>query len=1084
MTFEIRLNKAQEQAVEAINGPVMVLAGPGTGKTQILSMRVANILTKTDMNPENILCLTFTDAASRNMTERMSKLFGAAAYDVAVHTFHSFAVSAMGRYSDYFFNGAQFQPADEISKLEIINDILRKLPHDNSLSGVYDDTATRLSEVKTAISNVKRKGGYSAKKLVKIANENLEFIDFAEPILTETFNGKMSTKNIPIYKNGYEKLSGYKNPKSTLAQIIINDYADAINDAIISGKTNAITKFKDKYFNTKNRKMKDRSKSENLNALAEVYKQYQAELTKRGLYDFDDMIVEIIDKLENNGNFRAELQEQYQYILVDEFQDTNDAQMQILTLLADTPDSNIMVVGDDDQAIFSFQGANASNMSQFIKNYPDAKIIQLFENYRSEEKILKLADEIISGVNTRIKSGFFESIHDLLAQREHVTGEKIEFINTKDEIDEAAWVAGEAAKELAENPDREIAVITREHKDLEYLLPFLYRAGITNIEYERRNNVLNSPPIQALLTLSRVICLIADGAHSKANELMPELLAHPAWGIPAVDICKLSLLTERGQKWIETILDGQASDQITNLVGWLTEMGKETQNQTMEAAIDTIFEKVYKDYYFSEQQLADNPNLYMEYLSDLITLRDKIRERQIEKPNLKTFVETIDLFEKYNQKILSERQFGDAAAVHLMSVHKAKGLEFDTVFMYHGTRDKWLKKSSEKFFPSNVRLTLPHELDENLRLIYVAATRAKHRLFITAPLVSSARGEDLTILPVLGDIQTRSVTTSAEPIENLETAWNAPFLEMNTDIRSVLAPVLENYKLNATAVNAFTNLEYAGPETFLLHNLLRFPAAKPAAADYGTAVHETIKFAHNFYNKNGIKPSADEIKNVFETQLKSMHVLPVDFKYYLEKGFSNLPKFIERQTFNKNQRVEQIFDATLAYHPGLALPSTKSEGSGAVDPGSNQKFVAEGDSSSVIRLTGKLDMIEIDEKTKTVIVTDYKTGSTFEKFNSGKIKSHTYWQQLMFYKLLIENSNNRPGLKLKQGIIQFVEADDDEPQFIKIDYDEYDMNEFIELLNSVWHHIQNLDFPDTTGYPKNLCGTLDFEKFLLGQDDE
>ncbi|MDR1196813.1 MAG: ATP-dependent helicase, partial [Candidatus Nomurabacteria bacterium] len=946
----------------------------------------------------------------------------------------------------YFFDGAQFAPADEITKLEIINDILRGLPHDNPLAGTHDDQATRLREVQRAISDVKRKGGFSAENLVAIARQNLEFIDFTEPILAETFADKMSPKNLPLYKTGYENLAKFANQKSSLATVVINEFADAINDAVQSGKTNQITKFKDQYFNTKNRKMKDRGKSENVLALAAVYEQYQAELGKRGLYDFDDMIVEIIVKLTDNADFRADLQEQYQYILVDEFQDTNDAQMKILTLLADAPDSNIMVVGDDDQAIFSFQGANANNMRQFIAHYPAAQRIQLFENYRSEDGVLRLADQIISGAETRIKRGFFESVSELLARREHQTGEKIEYISTATDIDEAAWVAEQTARELAEKPTREIAIISREHKDLENLLPFLHRTIGPNIEYERRSNVLDSPPIRALEILARIICYIADGAHGKANELLPELLAHPAWQIPAREVWQLSLATERGGRWLETITgtDSKASTELKNLADWLIETSKEIKNQTMETAIDTIFAKVYKVYYLSEAKLAENPNAYLEYLSDLITLRDKVREYQTDAPTLQTFIQTIDLYRKYDLKILAQRQFGDKARVHLMSVHKAKGLEFDTVFMYHGTRDKWLKKSSERFFPTNLRLTLPHELDENLRLIYVAATRAKHRLFITAPEKSNAKGEDLTILPVLGNIQTRRAEIKSQPIENLETAWSAPFLNVNKDLKSLLAPVLKDYKLNATAINAFTNLEYAGPEKFLLHNLLRFPQAKSPAADYGTAVHETMKFAHGFYNKNARKPNADEIKKVFMSQLKSMRMLDVDYQFYLGKGNENLLKFIAKHQFNPNQRVEQVFEARLGE----------------------------------MNLTGKMDLIEIDEKTRRVVVADYKTGGAFDQFNKGKIKTHNYWQQLIFYKLLIENANNRPGLKIDKAIIYFIEAADDEPQFLEIDYREDEVQNFIKLLTAIWEHIQNLDFPKVDDYPKNLRGTLEFENDL------
>jgi DNA helicase-2/ATP-dependent DNA helicase PcrA len=547
----------------------------------------------------------------------------------------------------------------------------------------------------------------------------------------------------------------------------------------------------------------------------------------------------------------------------------------------------------------------------------------------------------------------------------------------------------------------------------------------------------------ALVNLARIVCYIADGAHVRANELLPEMLAHEAWNIPAKTVWKLSLSVDDRNNWLEAMLD---NDTLKPIGEWLIETSKKVQTAAMEPAIDELFNHVYRDYYFSDDKRATSPNIYLDYLSDLITLRDKVREYSGENPTLKTFVELVDLYTKYGVKLVSNQAFGDKARVHLMTVHGAKGLEFDSVYMIHGTKDKWLKKSGERFFPSNLHLTLPHELDENLRLIFVAATRAKHRLFISATKKSSTRGEDLTILPILGDIKTQDIeTTTAKAIEAYEAAWTDRYTTIDGDLQSLLKPRLAEYKLNATAVNNFTNLEYAGPEQFLLNSLLRFPSAKSANADYGTAIHETLKFAHGFYGQNGKKPTEKEALQIFETQLKRMHMPGVDYEYYMGRGRDYLPKFLSRHEFNNHQQVEQVFNACVGE----------------------------------MRLTGKIDLVEIDEKSKAIKISDFKTGGTFEQFNRGKIKTHNYWQQLMFYKLLIENANNRPGYRIDSAVIEFVEAGDDGIKSLEISYENEDMDEFIKLLSSIWNHIMALDFPDTTGYPKNLGGVLDFEKSLL-----
>lgn len=1055
----VKLNNSQKKAISTIEGPVMVLAGPGTGKTQILAHRVAEILQQTDMNPSNILCLTFTDAASDNMTERICRIIGADGYEVAVHTFHSFSRMVTNRYSDYFYNGANFQPANEIEKLEILNDILRDLPHDNPLSGTRDEIANNLYKVKSAISAVKRKGGLTADDLQEIAKKNIEFIDFAEPILAECFKDKISTKNLKLYKDCYEKIAQFSDESNTLAVQVINDFADAINSALETGKTNSVTAFKNQYFNTKLSVMLDRKRSDKIHALAEVYEKYQAELDKRALQDFDDMIVQIVDKLENNPELRAELQEQYQYILVDEFQDTNDAQLRILFSLADSPDSNIMVVGDDDQAIYSFQGANVNNLKEFVQRYPDCEKIQLFENYRSEEPVLELAEDTISSSEVRLKQGFFDNLSKLTAKKIHEDGEVVEFIEAKDEVDELTWVAENIKAEFNEDDSsREIAIIAREHKDLLEIIPYLHSQEIYNIEYSQKLDALESETIKALETLARVVVYLGEGAMKKANELMPDLLAHPAWQIPTKEIWQLALETEYNGRWIETIERVANSEQqnfsneLIALFDFLIDMSVKTKTMSLENALDELFNYCFKEYYFSENKLTMNPNQYVDYLTDLVAIREALREYDTEKPCLKTFIEFLDLTRKYNQKITTPREYGNSAKVHLMSAHSAKGLEFDSVYIINGAKSRWLKNKSDGFFPANLRLSSSGDSDENLRLIFVAITRAKHRLFISTAKKVSKKGENLTILPAIGEIKTREVATKSTPVEKMETAWNAKYTEVNNDLYDVLAPRLASYKLNATALNSFTNLEYAGPKAFLLNNLLKFPSAKSPSADYGTAVHETIKRAANSIQQNNKALDENEIKQIFESELKKMHMLEVDYNFFLKKGCDHLPNFINKFNFNNDQKSEQVFNAVIT-----------------------SKTMQD----DAIRLTGKLDLIEVDEKAKTINVIDFKTGNSFEEFNKGKIKSHTYWQQLMFYKFLVEKSINRPGYKIGKASLYFVEAKDDEPEYLEIDFGRYDEAEFIKLLESVWDHIMELNFPDVSEYKPNLAGTLDFEKDLV-----
>ncbi|MCA9338850.1 UvrD-helicase domain-containing protein, partial [Candidatus Saccharibacteria bacterium] len=181
-----KLNKNQRLAVDAIDGPVMVVAGPGTGKTELLSMRVANILQKTDTSAQNILCLTFTESGANAMRERLIELMGKEAYGVSVHTFHSFGSEIINRYGDYFYSGAHFHPADELSSYNVLHSIFEKLPHDNPLGSKMNGEYTQLRSVQNTISHFK-KSGLTPDEIQRLLKNNTLFLDFAEPVLQKIF---------------------------------------------------------------------------------------------------------------------------------------------------------------------------------------------------------------------------------------------------------------------------------------------------------------------------------------------------------------------------------------------------------------------------------------------------------------------------------------------------------------------------------------------------------------------------------------------------------------------------------------------------------------------------------------------------------------------------------------------------------------------------------------------------------------------------------------------------------------------------------------------------------------------------------
>jgi DNA helicase II / ATP-dependent DNA helicase PcrA len=331
-----KLNSAQKEAVDAIEGPVMVIAGPGTGKTQILTLRIANILKQTDTKPENILALTFTESGARNLKERLRGFVGSAAYRVNAFTFHGFADKLIHQYPEAYNQIVGSRPARELEKVAIIENILTN-PDFKILRPLGDPTLY----VKSIISQI------SELKREYITQNDLSFIINKQELELE--------KTPKIHEKGAHK-----------------------------GKIKVDWLKQEKSIN-KNKE------------LLLVYRQYEASLRAQKLYDFDDMIVETIKALETNADMLLDLQETYQYLLADEHQDVNGSQNKILALLASYHESpNLFVVGDEKQAIFRFQGASLENFLYFESVYPTAKIITLTENYRSGQPILDLAHSLVS----------------------------------------------------------------------------------------------------------------------------------------------------------------------------------------------------------------------------------------------------------------------------------------------------------------------------------------------------------------------------------------------------------------------------------------------------------------------------------------------------------------------------------------------------------------------------------------------------------------------------------------------------------------------------------------------------------------
>lgn len=1092
MDFESRyktLNDRQRQAVDTIDGPLMVIAGPGTGKTELLSMRVAAILKRTDTLPENILCLTYTESGVAAMRQRLASIIGPAAYKVAIHTFHSFSTEVINHNRKFFYNGAAFSPADELNQFEILQAIFESLGPNDILSSQMNGAYTHLPDTLSVISELKE-SGLTGAELLGVLDANEQVIEVAEKLLAPIFapgikKGATAEALAPIP----DRIKGLSQPLSVpgippLADMISSSLQAALFDSMAdNNSTKPITSWRNNWLK-KDQKgdfiLKSHERQAKLRAAASIYDQFVARMQDAGLFDFDDMILNTVHALEIMPELRYNLQEKYLYIMVDEFQDTNLAQMRILLSLINNEVSegnpNLMVVGDDDQAIYGFQGATVGNIHNFLDKFPSAPRVVLTDNYRSTSEILKRSRSVITLGQERLEN--LLDIDKALAakkpQSSGATGTRL--IELPSVAAERQFVIQEIASRIeGGQPPGSIAVLARRHYELVDILPYFTKAGI-KVNYERRDNVLELESIQLVEYVANLLISLLDGHLDKASSMLPELLSHPAFDIEPLIIWQLSLKAQNERKsWLEIMPE---FSELAPIHAWLIEQAQVAAHAPLERMCDiiigtpdatpegTAFASPIYDYYFAPAKLEVDPGTYLRHLNGLISIRSRLREYHPEKiPTLRTFLEFLHLQRESGGTITSIQPASKESegAVTLMTAHKAKGLEFDNVHIIGAVDTSWGEKARSRSrlisYPENLPLMPAGDLpDDRLRLFFVAMTRARQNLTITYGRQDDSGKERLVASFLSSEqwqVEQPDIKGSIEEQSNaVELSWYQPLIRpLTPSMRDLLAPKLDNYRLNATHLTNFLDLTRGGPEGFIINNLLRFPQAPSPTASYGSAVHAALQRAHAHTAATGEQRPHEDILKDFETALGEQYLPTSEFEYYLQKGSDALAAFLS------SDKVE-------------FLPGQKTE----LNFGGQGVYVGEA------HLTGILDVVSVEEGNITFI--DYKTGkpaySWQGKSEYEKIKLHRYRMQLLFYDLLVNGSRDYSKYDVTNCAIQFVEPTrSGDIVCLEATFTEEERQRLKKLISAVWRHITTLEMPDISGFEPTHKGILAFEQSLI-----
>ncbi|MEI3179526.1 MAG: UvrD-helicase domain-containing protein [Lachnospiraceae bacterium] len=613
------LNPMQREAVFTTEGPLLVLAGAGSGKTRALTHRVAYLIEEKGVKPWNILAITFTNKAAGEMRERVNQLVDFGADSVWVSTFHSLCVRILRRFIENLGYTTDFSIYDS------------------------DDTKTLMKQI-------------------------FKDLEVNQKVLKE--RGVLGV------------ISSAKNEMISPEEFLLSAKADG---------------------------------DSRLQRIGELYMEYQKRLKKNNALDFDDLLVKTVELFQAKQEVLEYYQDRFRYIMVDEYQDTNTVQFKLVSLLA-AKYRNICVVGDDDQSIYRFRGANIKNILSFEETFPGAKVIKLEQNYRSTKMILDSANEVIKNNSGR---------KDKTLWTENEVGERPVFREFGSSFDEAEWVVRDIVKKGG--PWKDYAILYRtnaqsrlfEEKCIAYNLPYRLVGGVNF--YQRKE-------------IKDILCYLKTIANGRDDLAVQRIINVPKRGIGAMSVARVNMFAmENDMSFYEALERVQAVPGIgkaalkigvfTDQIGEFRKMLRE--EKTIKDVIEAVLEKTgYREELKEEGEVEAESRL--ENIEELINKAVSYWE-SADEPSLSEFLEEVALVADIDSMDESEDR------IILMTLHSAKGLEFPYVYLV-GMEDG--------LFPSMMSLMEgPEALEEERRLCYVGITRAEKRLTLTAAKSRMVKGE-------------------------------------------------------------------------------------------------------------------------------------------------------------------------------------------------------------------------------------------------------------------------------------------------------------------------------------------------------
>jgi len=998
------LNPAQRLAVESIEGPVMVLAGPGTGKTHLLAARIGNILQKTDAMPNNILCLTYTEAGMKAMRDRLLKLIGPDAHKIHIFTFHAFCNLVIKENYEIFGN-YDLELVSDLEKIELVEQIIDQLPLNHPL----------------------------------VKNINVPYIQ-VKKLLYLFADIKKECWDIEDLKN---KIEIYKNQLPFLEQFI---YKTSRKGAFQKGEP------KTKDIEAEIQKMNT------LKAAIDLYPIYLNAMKSKNRYDYDDMVLWVIKAFKDHNRILRNYQEKYQYILVDEFQDTNGSQNEILQLLTSYWDSpNIFIVGDDDQSIYEFQGARLKSMVDFYEKYKSTiQVIVLKENYRSTQNILDSSAALINYNKHRIVNEIENQVIDkqLVAKNEkYKYFENKVLINEYDNHYQEVVAVVDTIIELQNKGENlaEIAVLYAKNDQAIYLKKYLQFKNIP-FTSSKKINILTEKLIQQWMLWLEYLTLEYEQPNS-AQHLLFRILHFDCWNIQQKIIDEITAihLREEKQYWID-ILYKIEDLKISNFLNCRASLLKSIENESVGSFLEqTINQSGMLHFAITNGNILWQLtllNTFMNYCKKEVQLHPNISPKEL--------LQSIKNLEKNNLSIDKEQVVSNDNSVQLMTAHGSKGLEFKYVFLLDTMQNKWGKdknNGSRKFsFPDTI--TYSTETDEEeakRRLFFVAITRAKSNLQIGFSKCDS-NGKEAQHLNFIDEIinlpytSFQTVKIESEKLIDLQigllTTTQPIFDSYN---KSFIHNQLENFILSIHALNSYLNC----PISFYYDYILKLPTGIAPQTIFGNCLHKWLEWIFVEMKKSSEKKfeSVEKSVDYFEKTIEKYRgkLSKSDFERYNQLGKATVEAYYLQNVdvWNKNVEIELRINHVL------------------IDQ---------------IPVVGVIDKIEYSDNGIPKIV-DYKSGA----LDTKKLREITansiggdYRRQLWMYKMMYENYRpHKP--KIEKGEIAYLQKNQEGLFPIEtVIFEKEEEIQFKDLIKDVYKKIMNLEFEN--GCNKEGCIWCNFAK--------